>query len=137
MGIIAYLLIFGFLFINMGELLGGKGGFLIIVSMRKRQLLLLFFNTSFEFIVGLMYAIILERTFVINIYIKLSQNTAVHVYQVYPPCNKTFLPFSQSECSRIPTAKLQSPFKPNSYSVCRNLCNFKTFYRYKHDTSWK
>lgn len=67
MGIIAYLLIFGFLFINMGELLGGKGGFLIIVSMRKRQLLLLFFNTSFEFIVGLMYTIILERTFVINI----------------------------------------------------------------------
>lgn len=26
MGIIAYLLIFGFLFINMGELFGGKGG---------------------------------------------------------------------------------------------------------------
>lgn len=120
MGIIAYLLNLGFLFINMGELLGGKGGFLIIVSMRKRQLLLLFFNTSFEFIVGLMYTIILERTFVINILSYLRIYTAVHVYQVYPPCNKTFLPFSQSECSRIPTAKLQNPFKPNSYSVCRN-----------------
>lgn len=119
MGIIAYLLIFGFLFINMGELLGGKGGFLIIVSMRKRQLLLLFFNTSFEFIVGLMYTIILERTFVINILSYLRIYTAVHVYQVYPPCNKTFLPFKASAVVFRPQ-NLQNPFKPNSYSVCRN-----------------
>lgn len=67
MGIIAYLLIFGFLFINMGELFGGEGGILNHYEYEKRQLLLLFFTTSFEFIVGLMYTIILERTFVINI----------------------------------------------------------------------
>lgn len=59
---------FWFSFYKYGGTFGGKGGgFLIIVSMRKRQLLLPFFNTSFEFIVGLMYTIILERTFVINI----------------------------------------------------------------------
>lgn len=51
----------------MGELFGGKGGFLIIVSMRKGNYCYFFFTTSFEFIVGLMYTIILERTFVINI----------------------------------------------------------------------
>lgn len=68
MGIIAYLLSFGFLFINMGELLGGKGGGVLNHGeYEKKATIVTFFNTSFEFIVGLMYTIILERTFVINI----------------------------------------------------------------------
>lgn len=58
---------FWFSFYKYGGTFWGEGGILNHCEYEKRQLLLLFFTTSFEFIVGLMYTIILERTFVINI----------------------------------------------------------------------
>lgn len=43
MGIIAYLLIFGFLFINMGELFWGKGGILKHCEYEKKATTVTFF----------------------------------------------------------------------------------------------
>lgn len=58
---------FWFSFYKYGGTFGGKGGVLNHCEYEKKATIVTFFNTSFEFIVGLMYTIILERTFVINI----------------------------------------------------------------------